>query len=115
MKRIAAVFVLLCLLLTVLPLAINCMYMITAEESVHTLVLYGFISFYLCILILAEQLLEDDALQPAGGLLLNLVTGILSLVIVINTYISNQAFLNLYLRYENAYAFYTTLAADLKM
>ena len=114
-KYPAGSILLLVLLLTVLPLAINCMYMITAEESVHTLVLYGFISFYLCILILAEQLLEDDALQPAGGLLLNLVTGILSLVIVINTYISNQAFLNLYLRYENAYAFYTTLAADLKM
>ena len=39
----------------------------------------------------------------------------LALVIVINTYVANQAYLHLHLRYENAYAFYSSLAADIKM
>ena len=39
----------------------------------------------------------------------------LSLVIAGNIYIANEASLHLYLRYENAYAFYTSLAADIKM
>ena len=42
-------------------------------------------------------------------------TAVLSaLIIVGNIYIANAAYLNLHLRYENAYAFYTSLIADVK-
>ena len=108
--------ILLLILLTVLlPLAINCMYMITAEDSIHTLVLYSFVTFYAFILVLAELALESELLKPAPAALLNIVTAILALVIIINTYVANQAYLHLHLRYENAYAFYTSLAADIKL
>lgn len=114
-KYSVCTLLLLTLLLIVLPLAINCMYMITAEDSIHTLVLYGFVNLYICILILADLTLDAESNKYPIRMILNLLTGIFSLVIVINTYIANQAFLNLYLRYENAYAFYTSLAADIKM
>ena len=111
----AGTLILLAILLLVLPLAIGCMYMITAEDSIHTLVLYGFVSFYLLALVLAQSALDSGINKAHAGLLLNGLTGILSLVIVINIYIANEASLHLYLRYENACAFYTSLAADIKM
>ena len=98
-------------LLLVLPLAVNCMYLITAEASIHTLVLYGFVSLYLLPLILA------DRLHPRFRVLLfvseNALPLILAGIIAVNVYISNQAYLNLHLRYENAHAFYSALIADL--
>lgn len=114
-KTPAGTILLLTGLLLVLPLAINCMYMITAEDSIHTLVLYGFVNLYICMVMLADLAMDIPTGKPADGLLLNALTGMLSLVIVINTYVANEAFLHLYLRYENAYSFYTSLAADIKM
>ena len=112
-------FLLLFALVAILPPAINCMYLITSAESIHTLVLYGFVAVY----ILAAILIEDslDVVSGKGHIqilrkpALNLATLALSLVIVINVYVANAAYLNLHLRYENAYAFYTSLLADLKM
>lgn len=102
-------------LVAVFPLAINCMYMITSEDSIHTLVLYSFAVFYVFILVLADLCLEAELRKPVSKAVLNGVTLCLSLVIVINTYVANQAYLHLHLRYENAYAFYTSLAADIKL
>lgn len=39
----------------------------------------------------------------------------MALILVSNIYTANAVSLNLYLRYENAFSFYTSLAADLKM
>jgi len=114
-KYQAGSLVLLAMLVLVLPLAINCMYMITAEDSIHTLVLYSFVVFYVFTLVLADLSLEESVRKPLGTLLVNALTGILALVIVINTYVANQAYLHLHLRYENAYAFYTALAADIRL
>lgn len=106
---------LLAALTAVLPLAINCMYMITAEDSIHTLVLYGFVNLYIWMLMLAQLTLEAAEKCTPSGLLLNAQTCLLALVIAGNIYIANEASLHLYLRYENAYAFYTSLAADIKL
>lgn len=114
----AARFLLLLLLLVMLPLAINCMYLITSEDSIHTLVLYSFVSVYILVAVLAEQVLE----VPANGMFRELLRRIaldgsaiaLSVIILINIYVANTAYLNLHLRYENAYAFYTSLSADIR-
>lgn len=103
------------LMMALLPLAINCMYMITAEDSIHTLVLYSFAVIYVFVCVTADLALRAAPRKRISGAVLNLVTGILALVIVINTYVANQAYLHLHLRYENAYAFYTSLAADIKL
>ena len=107
--------ILLILLLVVLPLAVNCMYMITTVESIHTLVMYGFVSFYILAVILADHILSCEELHWISGICLNLMTAIMSLVIVVNIYVANQAYLHLQLRYENASAFYTSLIADIKL
>jgi len=117
-KPCAARLALLLLLLAVLPLAINCMYLITAEDSIHTLVLYSFVSVYVLMVVLAEQVLD----VPADGKLREFLRRIaldgsaaaLSVIILINIYVANTAYLNLHLRYENAYAFYTSLTAGIR-
>lgn len=117
-KNIAR-FLLLGAMLVIFPLAINCMHLFATNDSIHTLVLYGFVAVYVlaaviadaCISLLSQGKLSSLFRQAA----LNVVTLAMAVTILINTYISNESYLNLYLRYENAYAFYTSLIADIKM
>lgn len=112
-------FLLLLLLIGILPLAINCMYMITSESAIHTLVLYSFIAVYILAAILADLWLETPASGKLPELLRRLALDGMSLamavIVAINIYTANISYLNLHLRYENAYAFYTSLIADIKM
>lgn len=111
-----------CLLLLALtglmPLAINCMYLFTTEDSIHTLVLYGFVHFYSLMVLLADQWLKAPSAQTVTGkiglLTANVFSMVLALILVCNCYVANAAFLNLHLRYENAYSFYTALLADIQ-
>ena len=111
-------FVLLFALVGILPLAINCMYLITSEASIHTLVLYGFVAVYVLAAVLADECMEAVSEKGVSQLLrklaLDTVTLAVSLIIVINIYVANAAYLNLHLRYENAYAFYTSLLSDIR-
>lgn len=114
--RKAASLLLLTALAAVLPLAVNCMYLFTAPESIHTLVLYSFVCVYLLVLMLA-----DEAMRAAGNWMewvrraaLNAVVLLSAVIILVNTYVANEAYLTLHLRYENAFAFYTALLADIR-
>lgn len=118
-KKEAGRFLLLIVLIGILPLAVNCMYLFTVPESIHTLVLYGFIGVYVLAVITADvcipllsQVRWQNVLRRA---LLDVVTLCLAVIIVVNVYVANAAYLNLQLRYENAYSFYTALAADIKL
>lgn len=106
-------------LIALLPLAINCMYLFTAPTSIHTLVLYGFVCLYVLAAVLLDTALLSEAPQRIRKLLcraaLNLGIVALTLIVIINTYVANEAYLNLHLRYENSYAFYTSLLADLRI
>lgn len=117
-KREPLAIVLLLVLIGILPLAINCMYLITASDAIHTLVLYSFITVYLLMAVLADDFLAGLELSGIRAairtLSLNVLTILLAVIIVCNTYIANEAYLNLHLRYENAYAFCTTLLSDLR-
>ena len=110
---------LLVFLIAILPLAVNCIYLFTYYWSIHTLVLYSFICVYLLVLVLADDaLLQTEEARWAEYLRrcsLNAVVGLSAMILAINVYIANEAYLNLYLRYENAYAFYTSVIADIKM
>ncbi|MGN0978377.1 MAG: glucosyltransferase domain-containing protein [Faecousia sp.] len=105
-------FLLLAALIVLLPLAINCMHLFATADAVHTLVLYGFIAVYILFVILAEASLPQALPSRIAA---NVITVCLAAVITANIYIANESYLNLYLRYENAYAFYTSLIADIKM
>lgn len=114
-KKSPGQIALLLLLTGILPLAINCMFMITTPDSIHTLVLYSFIAVYIFASVLTDLILSESHLCSFSGICVNAITILLVLVICINTYLANQSYLHLHLRYENAYAFYTSLAADIKM
>ncbi len=99
-----------------LPLAINCMYLFTGEDAVHTLTLYSFASVYLLGAMGAEQWTEcrsamAGCVRQAAAHLLPLA---MAAIVAVNVYVANLVYLNLHLRYENAYAFYTALMADMK-
>lgn len=107
---------LLLMLVGLLPLAVNGMFLITTEDAVHTLVVYSFVSVYLLALLLAERCVPSTAgwaeLCRRGAL--NALAAVSAVILITNTYIANEAYLTLQLRYENAYAFYTSLIADIK-
>ncbi len=109
---------LLILLILMLPLAINCMFLITPDYAVHTLVLYGFVNLYILGAVLINQQMTDfsdvQVLNTLRRLCLNLAVIFITVVIIVNTYVANAAFLNLHLRYENAYAFYTALLSQIQ-
>lgn len=90
-------------LLILLPLAVCCMFLIMTQESIHTLVLYGFVSVYLLMGLVAERLKRI----PAAPLL----AVPLAVIVMANVYFANMCYLKLDLQYENARAFYTVLAA----
>lgn len=109
-------YVLLAILIALLPLTVNCMYLFTTPDSIHTLVLYGFVCVYVFAVIGADfclPLLSGKGRLPKS-ILLNVVTLSMAVSILINVYVANAAWLNLHLRYENAYAFYTSLTAQIK-
>ena len=93
-------------LLALLPLSICCMFLIMSQESIHTMVMYSFVSVYLLMGLAAERLKGI----PAGTLL----SIPLAAVVLANVYFANMCYLKLTLQYENARAFYTVLAARLE-
>ncbi len=107
---------LLAVLILLLPLAINCMYLVTDRTAIHTLVLYGFVAVYALAALLADPLMTEGFPGNIPELLrrgaLNLTALALSLVIVVNTYVANEVYLNMHLKQENTTAFFTTVLAN---
>ena len=110
-KRNALNLVLLIAALALFPLAVCCIFLFIAPASVHTIVLYSVVSVYLLVLMLADAC--PPITKPRRAVL-NILPLLCALVIAVNIYIANESYLTLYLRYENAYAFYTSLIADVK-
>lgn len=101
-------------LLALLPLGINCMYLFTTEDAVHTLVLYGFVAVYVFAIVLTQQLLGENSVKLPQSIAANCLTIAMAFVVCSNIYTANAVSLNLHLRYENAYAFYTALTANIQ-
>ena len=99
---------LLLVLLALLPLSICCMFLIMSRQSIHTLVMYSFTAVYFLTALVLERL--PGAWGRRGGAL---VGAMLAAVVLSNVYFSNMTYLKLQLQYENAYAFYTVLTAQL--
>lgn len=111
-------FLLLAVLLAILPLAINCMYLITAEDAIHTLVLYSFVSVYILTAVVMELWMasaeEKKLTEMIRRVMLDGLALCLAVIVIINIYTANSAYLTLHLRYENAYSFYTSLTAQIR-
>lgn len=104
-------------MVAILPLACNCMYLLSDPLFLHTLMVYGFVCLYLLAIILADLLLRGNV----PGKLLSLVKRVstalvplfLACILITNVYTANEASLYQHLQYENIVSFYTSLEAYL--
>lgn len=99
---------LLLLLIVLFPLSISYIYLIS--ETVHTLVLYGFISVYLLFGVLADGRILHSR-RVGKDILLTAMT----LIAISNITFANSVYLKQYLQYENAVSFYTSVVTQMKM
>ena len=102
-------WVLLTVLVLLLPLSINCMYLLMSPQSIHTLVLYSFV----CLYFLGALILEKLAPRPVL-LVKDIMALLMCIVIASNVYFANMTYLKMHLQYENANAFYVSLIAQIK-
>ena len=104
-KLLSAAFMLVCG--CILPLAVYCMFLMMEKNSIHTLVLHGFIAFYVLAALLSDRLLAGSALLSRLGR--DVLYLSFALVLMSNVFFANEAYLKLHLQYENAYSFYSIL------
>ena len=101
---------LLLLCLALLPLAMNSVFLLANVEVIHTIVLYSFVSVYVLAIIFLESA-EGTLAQTWKSLTL---AGLL-IICLGNIYFGNETYLKLYLQYENAYAYYTSMVTRMTM
>ena len=102
-------------LVCILPLAMNCMYLIAGSGAIHTLVLYSNACIYVLAAMVLENRLEQEEHTRLQNWLTTAVTGAMALVLVGNVYLANQAHLKMHLQYENQYAMCTSLLTEMRM
>ena len=91
----------------ILPLAVDCLFLVFSKESIHTLALYSFVCVYVLAAMLAEKALSGSGKIKMLGR--DAVYICLIIAIISNVYFANKVYLKLYLQYENAYSFYSIL------
>lgn len=96
------------LLIVLFPLSISFIYLISC--TVHTLVLYGFVSVYLLFGVLA-----DGRIDPRRSIEKDILLTAMTLITLSNVTFANSIYLKQYLQYENAMAFYTEVVTQIKM
>lgn len=101
--------ILLVVCLALLPLSINCFCLISSE-SVHTIVLFSFVSLYFAAAVIAEECTTRFCVLKR-----ELYALLMAIVIAGNIYVSNTVFLQQHLMYENASAFYTQVFSQINM
>ncbi len=104
---------LLCLLL--LPLAMNCMFLEANPEVIQAIVLYSFTAVYVLAAVSLEAVAEKERGPRRWRAAGNVLAAALALVVAANVYFANQVYMKLHLQYENAYALYTGVAAQVRM
>ena len=91
-----------------LPLSINCLYLIASVGVIGSHVQFGFIAVY----VLAAMV--TDKARGKGTLLRDVVLLSLVLVTAGNVYFANKCYLKMHLDYENAYSLFTGIAAQVR-
>ena len=96
---------LLCLLaLVLLPLAVDCLYLLADTGFIHSLALYSFCSVYVLTAVVLDGRAGEGPRLPRRFAVL-----VMALVLAGNVYFANAFSLCSYLEYENAKSFYTEL------
>ena len=112
-KMNAAKKILAFIVILLLPLAINCMYVFSSEDSIHTLVLYGFIAIYVLFVLLLDNIEFKDVQAKPQKIFFTVAKEIIAwgmvLVLTANIYVGNMVYLRMYLCYENMYGYYSSV------
>lgn len=93
-------------LILIYPLSVNCIYLIASVDIIHSLVLFGFISVYVFTAMVADRVSGEPILLRDAAVIA------LSVILASSIFYANKIYLKMYLQYENAYAFYNTLMAE---
>lgn len=99
------------ILFALLPLCINCLYVLVQKESLHTLTQYSFIATY----ILAAMLVDAQPRRGFGAMTQDFVAICLALILGINTFAANKTYLRTHLEYESTYAMYSGIMTQIEM
>lgn len=99
---------LLAALIVLFPLSISFIFLIST--TVHTLVLYGFISVYLLF-----GLLTDGRIPSRRRIEKDILLTAMALITLSNVTFANSVYLKQYIQYQNALSFYTSLVTELKL
>lgn len=98
---------LLILCLVLLPLAVNCLYVVSSLR--HTLMLYSFTAIYVLAAVCAEKLMDGKRLILKDALAL-----LMALIVCCNLVYANKLYLKMKLEYESSYGFYQGLVSAIK-
>lgn len=99
--------ILLVLCLVLLPLAVNCLYVVSSLR--HTLMLYSFTAVYVLACVCAEKLMCGKWL-----IFRDIVLTAMALILCCNLVYANKLYLKMKLEYESAYGFYQGLVSAIK-
>lgn len=90
-----------------LPLSINALYLIAQTGIISTWTQHSFVCVYVLLAVIFDRFCENVRLR-------DVVCAALTAVVVINIFFANKVYLKLFMDYENAFAYYTVLASDIK-
>ena len=96
----------------VFPLSLTCMLFVAGELVVHTLVMYSFVLVYILLAIFVDPCLNCKEFFPA--VCPRVLALCFALIIACNAVESNRAALAEQFEYENTYALYNTVAAQVQ-
>ncbi|MBR6825244.1 MAG: glucosyltransferase domain-containing protein [Oscillospiraceae bacterium] len=107
--------------LALLPPCVNTMPLLITPDSIHTVVIYGFVVVYFFLALLFDNpvplLYFKRAGKVAGNLYHRLVADVFPIVLVVtviaNIYLANAFYLKVHLSYEHTYSFYNNLSSEI--
>ena len=83
------------------------MFLAMSKGSIHTLVIYSFVAFYVLAAMLLERAFAGGA--PLRRAARDVIYVSLAVALMSNVYFANEVYLKMYLQYENAYSFCSIL------
>lgn len=99
--------VLLLVCAALLPMSINCLYLIAQTGVINSWTMYPFICIYILAAVIVDKLAEKNWLNDVALIAM-------TLIIISNIFFANKVYLKMYLGNESMFAYYTAMAADIR-
>lgn len=102
------------LLIVFYPASVNCLVVLFRIESLHTLTKFSYVTLFLLVVVFIDRMFIDEKTRFIR-ICREISSIVLVCVVAANIYIANEAYLDLKLRYENVYSYFTQITAQIKM